>query len=120
VPYLRPAPDAADTNDDDGVITWRLPEVEEEADDISTMQPQSSRNKTQQQPRGSGVVGSDGGGLIDWRRSQWLQLAYWVSKNGLFEPYIYIYTHILPRQARNKHRENTQKRTVYVSSSGPE
>jgi hypothetical protein len=90
VPYLRPAPDAADTNDDDGV-TWRLPEVEEEADDVSTMQPQSSRNKTQQQPRGSGVGGSgDGGGLIDWRRSQWLQLAYWVSKNGLFEPYIYI------------------------------
>jgi hypothetical protein len=41
--------------------------------------------------------------------------------NGLFEPYIYIYTNaiILPRQARDRHRESiTQKKTLPFSSAG--
>jgi hypothetical protein len=36
-----------------------------------------------------------------------------VRKNGLFEPYIYSKTNILPRQARDKHRENSKKGTVF-------
>jgi hypothetical protein len=40
-----------------------------------------------------------------------------VSKDCLFEPYIYmyIYTIILPRQARDKHRENSKKGPFFVS-----
>jgi hypothetical protein len=39
-----------------------------------------------------------------------------VSKNGLFKPLMYK-TNILPRQARDKHRESTQKRTVCPQES---
>ena len=40
------------------------------------------------------------------------------SKKGLFEPFIYIYiTMILPRQARDKHREHSKKRGVRICSS---
>jgi hypothetical protein len=38
-----------------------------------------------------------------------------VSENGLFEPFRYIKTILLPRQARDKHRESTQKQsTVFL------
>jgi hypothetical protein len=35
------------------------------------------------------------------------------AKNGIFEPFIYK-TNILPRQARDKHRENSKKMPFYV------
>ena len=36
-----------------------------------------------------------------------------VSKNGLFEPFIYINAIVLPRQARDKHRENSPRKAVF-------
>ena len=38
-----------------------------------------------------------------------------VSKNGPFEPFIYLKTNILPRQAQDKHRESTQKKDRFSS-----
>ena len=40
-----------------------------------------------------------------------------MSQNGLFEPSIYK-TNILPRQARDKHRESSQKKDPFFLSSG--
>ena len=36
------------------------------------------------------------------------------SINGLFEPFFYIKTNILPRQARDKHRENSKKGPFFL------
>jgi hypothetical protein len=38
-----------------------------------------------------------------------------VRKTPLFEPFIYIKTIILPRQARDKHRETAQKRVAFCA-----
>ena len=43
-----------------------------------------------------------------------------VSKNGPFEPFTYLKTNILPRQAQDKHRESTQKRTVFPQAAQKE
>ena len=47
-------------------------------------------------------------------------VCYPVSENGrpLFEPFMYTKTNNLPRQARDKHEESTQKRTVFCVLSG--
>jgi hypothetical protein len=41
-----------------------------------------------------------------------LAMLYVVRKTPLFEPFIYFKPNILPRQARDKHRESTQKRVL--------
>ena len=37
-----------------------------------------------------------------------------VSKNGVFLSHLYIKTNILPRQARDKHGENSKKRPFFL------
>jgi hypothetical protein len=37
------------------------------------------------------------------------------AKDGIFEPFVYIKTIILPRQARDKHRESTPKKMPFFA-----